>query len=107
MNEVIPMAVWFEYTDDKTPSSPTSDRGSFSPTILVETEAQNKAGLVWIRCPFCGGYVLVLALPDYKSRIREKCRCGAKRLCRNIRRGHEVIGYVDGWRKNDVEWTQC
>ena len=93
----------FEVTDMNTPENPEAKRGDFSPTHLAETGDQLKGGLVWDSCPFCGGYVLILALPPDRS--REKCKCGAKRISRYIWRNGEAVNYEDGWRKNGEEWV--
>jgi hypothetical protein len=107
--QVILSQVTFEYTDANTPTKPEAVKGAFSLNHLAETREQLDQRLIWARCSFCGGYVLIDSSPLFKSRSREQCKCGAKRISRYVwRKVHgerEAVGYEDGWRKNGVEWT--
>lgn len=97
------VALNIEMVDAKTPTKDEAKRGDFSDVCLIETSEQLSNNLIWDKCSFCGGYVLIITLP--MDRTREKCKCGAKRISRYIWRNGEPIAYQDGWRKDGVEWT--
>lgn len=87
----------------KNPTKPDAKRGDFSPTPLAETDEQLKNKLIWDRCNFCGGFVLIDSFP--MTRSREKCQCGARRISRYVRSAHGEKSYQDGWRKDGIEWV--
>lgn len=101
-------------TTADTPQLPDAKRGDFSPTNVRETTEQLHDYLIWSQCTFCGGFVLIHSQPDLKSRYREKCQCGAKRVFRwgrmtveERRSGFSERPPQDGWGKNGEEWLIC
>ena len=102
---VVCASMWFEYTDANTPKNPEAKRGDFSEIHLAETKEQLAQNLIWDRCPFCGGYVMIQTWLAIHNHSREKCRCGAKRLERYLWKNKEPVGLESGWKKNGEEWT--
>lgn len=96
----VSIEVSFEVRTGTEPTVPEARRGHVTEGPIRETREQLDGGLVWIRCSFCGKYVLVGA----RSHTRERCSCGARRCyLTDSRRGV----YQEGWRKGNDAWWMC
>lgn len=96
IHKLVDIQIGFETVTSDTPTLLDAKLGDTSKTQVIETSEQNHAGLIWDKCPFCGGYILI----DVWKQHREKCACGAVKI---LRKG----GMVCGWKKDGVEWIMC